>query len=317
MVIVDEDKIVKTPLVSVRVHSYNQEKYIEQCLNSILSQKTNFEFEIILANNPSEDHTRDICIRYQKEHPDKIRLLLRDKNMGFFANFFETGNMCRGKYIARCDADDYWYDDNKLQKQVDLLESDDSIGLCYTNSMVLNDNTGSLTPAQFRPYKCFENHLVEEPIMTLTVMHRKILYDEYVKEIQPQDKGWLMEDSPISLWYSANSKIVGMDCITTVYRVIDNSISHPVDYEKKLAYNQSLLDIRLLFWGKYISNKDKVRKAIQNDFYRRDLSDSYSAKNLSNYIDSLTKYKPVSFRNFVGVYGRLLILLIKKHFVCD
>ena len=312
MIIVDEEKIVKKPLVSVRVHSYNQEQYIEQCLDSILSQKTNFEYEIILANNPSEDHTREICIKYQKEHPDKIKLLLREKNLGFFANFFETGKLCRGKYIARCDADDYWYDDSKLQKQVDLLESDDSIGLCYTNSYVLNDSTGSITTAHFRPYKGFENHLVEEPIMTLTVVHRKKLYDDYLKDIHPEEKGWLMEDSPISLWYSANSKIVGINSITTVYRVIDNSISHPVDYEKKLAYNQSLLDIRLLFFEKYIMNNDRVRKAILNDYYRRDLADAYSTKRLDRYIDSLSKYKPTTFRNFVEVYGRLLLLKIRK-----
>ena len=87
MVIVDEDKIVKTPLVSVRVHSYNQEQFIEQCLDSILSQITSFEYEIILSNNPSEDHTRDICIKYQKEHPDKIRLLLREKKCGVLCQF--------------------------------------------------------------------------------------------------------------------------------------------------------------------------------------------------------------------------------------
>ena len=312
MVIVDEDKIVKTPLVSVRVHSYNQEQFIEQCLDSILSQITSFEYEIILSNNPSEDHTRDICIKYQKEHPDKIRLLLREKNVGFFANFFETGSMCRGKYIARCDADDYWCDNYKLQKQVDVLDSDETIGLCYTRSKVLYENTKKIEDAKSYPYMGFEAHLLSEHIMTLTVMHRRDLYNKYLEEIHPQDKGWLMEDSPISLWYSKNSRMKGLDDITSVYRYVDNSISHPVDYSKMEAFNQSLLDIRMFFYERYHVNNSKLKRELQNDFRSRNMEAAYNSGMVDKYVSNLLSYKGFHPYAFAIYSYRFFKLLVKK-----
>ena len=115
--IVKEDKaLTNKPLVTVQVYAYNKEEYIRECLDSVLNQKTTFEYEVLLSENPGTDKTRDICIEYQKKYPDKLILVLREENMGFFYNYFEAERMSRGKYIARCDADDYWCDELKLQK---------------------------------------------------------------------------------------------------------------------------------------------------------------------------------------------------------
>ena len=312
MIVVDEDKIVKNPLVSIRVHSYNQEQYIEQCLDSILAQKTNFEYEIVLANNPSEDRTKEICIEYQKRYPERIRLLLREQNMGFFANFFETGRMCRGKYIARCDADDYWCDNNKLQKQVDVMESDSSIGLCYTRSYTLNESNNTIIEPKCIYYNGFKAHLLYEHILTLTVMHRRDLYEQYINDIQPEGKGWLMEDSPISLWYSANTRIKGLDDITSVYRVIADSISHPKDYKKMEAFNKSLLDIRLFFYNKYCPGDTELVKPIYNDYYNRNVLAAYSSRKIKALWSNMRCYIYDDFRTPLKHISLLLKLLVKK-----
>ena len=76
--------------VSVCIFVYNLEKYISQAIESVLMQKTNFQYEIIIGEDMSTDHTRDICISYQKSYPDKIRLLLREKNLGMTKNIFDT-----------------------------------------------------------------------------------------------------------------------------------------------------------------------------------------------------------------------------------
>lgn len=123
--------IKRKPLVSVIVMAYNHELFIEQCLNSILTQKTSFDYEIILGEDESSDGTRELCKKIAASHPDKIRLFLHARENNIIISGKPTGQFnflyslfnTRGKYIALCDGDDYWTDPLKLQKQVDFLEN--------------------------------------------------------------------------------------------------------------------------------------------------------------------------------------------------
>lgn len=103
--------------------SYNLEKYIAEALDSILMQKVNFKYNIVVGEDCSTDNTRQILQEYASKYPDKFTLLLHKKNLGVVANFATTLKSCQGKYIALLDGDDYWTDPFKLQKQVDFLES--------------------------------------------------------------------------------------------------------------------------------------------------------------------------------------------------
>jgi glycosyltransferase involved in cell wall biosynthesis len=121
------------------VVTYNQESYIEECLDGILMQQTTFPFEIILGEDESSDGTRDICQAYAEKYPDKIKLFLRSRKDVIYINGNATGrfNMienlkaCTGRYIALCEGDDYWTDPLKLQKQVDLLEANPELVACH------------------------------------------------------------------------------------------------------------------------------------------------------------------------------------------
>jgi glycosyltransferase involved in cell wall biosynthesis len=113
--------------------TYNHEKFIREAIESVLSQKTNFTFELVIADDCSKDNTRQICIAYQQKYPDKIKLLLPEKNLGMMANFINTLEACDRKYIALCEGDDYWTDVNKLQKQVDFLEQHQDFVMCFHN----------------------------------------------------------------------------------------------------------------------------------------------------------------------------------------
>ncbi len=126
------------PLVSVCVQTYQHAKYIEQCLDGILMQKTSFPFEVLLGEDESTDGTREICIEYAKKHPDKIRLILHRRENVIKIGGQPTGRFnllynlkeARGKYIALCEGDDYWTDPYKLQKQVDFLEGNEEYIAC-------------------------------------------------------------------------------------------------------------------------------------------------------------------------------------------
>lgn len=111
------------PLVSVIVITYNQERFIGQTLDSILRQKTNFEYEIVIGEDCSNDRTREIIERYKDKYKDKIRCIFRQHNLGAARNGDNIlFNRVRGKYLAFCEGDDYWHGEDKLQKQVDFLE---------------------------------------------------------------------------------------------------------------------------------------------------------------------------------------------------
>ena len=129
--------------VSVCCITYNQEKYIEQAINSFLSQKTNFDFEIIIHDDASTDGTINILKKYQKKYPDKIILMLEKENQySKCANsvLVKVLDKAKGKYIALCDGDDFWCDDNKLQKQVDYMDLHKNISLCSHNTEIINEN---------------------------------------------------------------------------------------------------------------------------------------------------------------------------------
>lgn len=110
-------------IVSIVVLTYGHEKYIEQALESILMQKVNFKYEIIVGEDCSPDGTRKILKAYERKHADKFTMIYRDKNIGAHNNELDINKQCRGKYIAYLEGDDYWISDQKLQSQVDYLES--------------------------------------------------------------------------------------------------------------------------------------------------------------------------------------------------
>lgn len=136
------------PLLSVCITTYQHAHFIEQCLQSILDQETNFSFEIIIGEDESSDGTREICQKYAELHPEKIRLFLRSReNVRYMAgnptgryNFLETLKAARGKYIAFCDGDDYWIDSKKLQKQFEYMESAPEISMSFHRAYTVDNN---------------------------------------------------------------------------------------------------------------------------------------------------------------------------------
>lgn len=111
------------PLVSVHMMSYNHEKFIGKAIQGVLSQQVNFPVEIVISDDCSTDNTQKIIMEYAERYPGIVKPVLRFKNLGGRDNFRDTFDYCHGKYIAICEGDDYWVHPQKLQKQVDFLES--------------------------------------------------------------------------------------------------------------------------------------------------------------------------------------------------
>ena len=129
--------------LSVLLITYNHEKYIIQALESILTQKVNFDFEIIIGDDFSQDKTASIVHRFYSTYQKKIVPVLRKKNSGMMNNFVDVLQKAKGKYIALCEGDDYWTDTLKLQKQVDFLEANEDFAISSHNVVVKNEETGA------------------------------------------------------------------------------------------------------------------------------------------------------------------------------
>src|SRR5467141_3301249 len=137
--------------VSVLITTYNQEDFIAQAINSVLSQEVNFAYEIVIGEDASTDRTREMVLEFQAENPDKIRVLLRDPvaaerdrsaGVGGKRGFVNGLRACQGEYVALLECDAYWTDIQKLQKQVDFLENHPEYALCFHNAtMVWEDGT--------------------------------------------------------------------------------------------------------------------------------------------------------------------------------
>lgn len=113
---------MKKPTLSVIIISYNQEKYIEEAIDNVLNQKVNFDFELLLADDCSKDNTLNIMKEYEKKYPNIIKVLERKENLGATKNIVDAYKQSKGKYITVLEGDDYWCDENKIQKQIDFLE---------------------------------------------------------------------------------------------------------------------------------------------------------------------------------------------------
>lgn len=148
------------PKVSVCIISYKHADYISTCLESILAQQVNFDFEIILGEDHSPDETPQIIKQFADANPHLIKAFVRPRNVGAKCNFMHCFLQARGEYIVYIEGDDYWTDVQKLQKQVDFLDHHPEASACFHNAeIVFEDGSG-------RPNELINGP--EQPIWTHT-----------------------------------------------------------------------------------------------------------------------------------------------------
>ena len=127
-------------MVSVTLLTYNHADYVRQTLEGIVKQKTNFKFEVIVGDDCSKDNTQEILKEYWEKYPDIFNMVLRPENIGATKNLYDLLKRCKGKYIAGLEGDDYWTDENKLQYQVDFLESHPEYIGCSHDVVMIDQN---------------------------------------------------------------------------------------------------------------------------------------------------------------------------------
>ena len=291
-------------LVSVLVTTYNHERYIRQCLDSMLAQKTDFPFEIIVRDDCSTDGTGDIIREYAEKYPGKVIPFIlafnhfsRGLTNDSFAKMFA---MARGKYIAICEGDDFWTDPEKLQVQADWLEAHPDCSLCVTASHYADADGNILPKKVFRTDTVSRELTMEEVIngwtaATNTVVYRKACLEKDV--IIPFLGTCVNEDYARMVYLALQGGVYYMDRMTGAYRIgnpgsfSDDTHKRPEVYKARTVGFAEMLDrmdayMKPLTGGKYSELIGKVRDRALFDMYANLEDKENMKKYLHAYDDS-------------------------------
>jgi len=247
------------PLVSVVTITYQHVPYIRQCLDGILMQKTDFPYEIIIGEDGSTDGTREICIEYANKYPDKIRLFLRDRKLTQYVtkdgrtirfNGHFAIAAARGKYVAFCEGDDYWVNQNKLQMQVNQLDKDKECVLCGHNAIVV-DQYGT-------PLYAFSNINRSKYVSSKEIIKKWIIPTCSILYRQEQFEmpSWALDvpnsDIIIQLMLSFKGKVYYFNNSMGAYRRHPGSMTEYVKRNmEEYIDTQIILNIRLIMTGHF------------------------------------------------------------------
>lgn len=259
---------MNAPLLSVCLITYNHNKYIREAIDSVLMQKVNFTWELIIADDFSTDGTREIVLEYKEKYPDFIKLILQKKNVGPTQNWRDVITSPKSKYIAYFEGDDYWTDPYKLQKQVDFLEEHPEFSLCFHNALIIWEDR-SQDPKYFCAKNQKETSTIEDVvekwfIPTASMVFRK----EYITHLPEWFKDVYNGDYALHLLLADKGKIGYIDKVMSVYRKNDRALSGGIG--KNIVYINNKIILLVDFFndytkGKYISQINKRKAKLQKE----------------------------------------------------
>lgn len=245
---------MKEIMVSVVCTNYNKGDWIAEAIDSFLKQQADFKFEILVIDDNSSDHSPDLIRKYEKDHPGLVRAFYNDKNLGITKTWKKICSEASGKYIARCDGDDYWTDTQKLQKQVDALEADRKSKWCSTDYDVISPD-GKLIHKS-----AFETHLVDRSDSYAQMLATKgftmsstwLIATDLMMEVNAELDETAVDDTfNIQLDLFNKTKLTYLPEATVVYRINEGSDSHPLEMNEVIARHQKLLNTQLQYIRKY------------------------------------------------------------------
>ena len=223
--------------LSVCLITYNHEKFIAQALDSILMQEVNYEYEIVVGEDCSTDDTRKILLEYKERYPDKIRLILREKNVGHIENLLQTYKSCKGKYVATLDGDDYWISSHKLQKQVDFLECNNDYSIVFHPVIHLDEMDGKLSrltwPIDPKDVYTIEDLVKECFLHTAAVVYRNGLVANFPEWIHKTK----MDDWTLHILHAQHGRIKCLNDVMAVYRIHGGGVWSRLEKPSKYLEN--------------------------------------------------------------------------------
>jgi glycosyltransferase involved in cell wall biosynthesis len=203
---------------SVCLITYNHEPFIAGAIESVLAQKTEFDWELVVGDDCSTDRTGEIARSFATRYPDRVRVLPSERNLGLVGNFLRTFRACRGEYVALLDGDDYWTSPFKLRRQAEFLDARPECSICFHDVAVLLPD-GSVCAQNYTSPDQKEISSVEDLfetnfIATCSAMLRR----ETVSDLPAWYPNCRWEDWPLYILYAERGKIGYLNDVLAVYR---------------------------------------------------------------------------------------------------
>ena len=259
------------PLVSVYCLTYNHEKYIRDALEGFVSQKTSFPFEVYVHDDASTDNTATIIKEYAKKYPGIIKPIYQienqySKKVSIAKTFLYP--LMKGKYIAICEGDDYWCNENKLQRQVDWLENHPDYSFCVHNTRLIDMRDGS--------EKTFNECIYDKDISFEEIIQgggahfhtSSFMFRAEFRDVPDEFRLSGVGDYPRAIYMSLCGKVRYLHEIMSIYRFqVEgsytrryNSASLKTQKEKHIQVIKMLRNVDLYTGGKY---KECIESTIQ------------------------------------------------------
>lgn len=294
------------PTLSIVVATYGHEQYIGEALDSILMQETKYKYEVLVGEDASPDSTRDILKEYEKKYPLVFTIFYRKKNMGARSNVKDLLSRCKGKYIIHLEGDDFWLDADKIEKQIEFLESHKEYIAVSHNCKVV-DKESRPTGEKYPECKDSEyslGHYASNilPGHTATVMYRNC----YINELFDTSllKSNLMPgDRLLYFTLICNGRIYCMQECKSAYRYVTDS---GTSYSATVHYEYAQME-------KWYMSQIVYARRIKNDEALRVAKLLY----FKNIVQGL-RMKQLPFRNILkeiqkgGIGYKILLLYIKQ-----
>ena len=296
-------------ILTVKCICYNHEKYIEKCLDSILSQKTTYKYKIIIHDDVSTDNSRSIIDKYVNEYPDIVIPMYETENQYSKGKriFNIMDDMIDTKYCCVCECDDYWQNDNKIQKQLDFMESHPEYSVCGHSFDVVDDNCKLLY--RDRRYGMNDHEItIEDVIMNKDLPQTAtLLYRQDIAVNEPEFfNQCLVGDYPLMLYLATHGKMYYFDDNMTCYRR-HNEGSWVTMAQKNKDYFKRHIDLlidMLLEYKNYSSHKYDI--VVNNRI------DQLNFMNLKNTNDIIALKNNAYFKK-LSISHRYKVLLELQH----
>ena len=244
----------KRTKISVAVITYNQQETIAQTLDSILMQQGDFDLELVIGEDCSQDNTLAICKQYAEKYPDKVKLLSGPKNLGITANYFRTLQACTGEFIGDIAGDDYYCDDYALEKQVQYLQEHQEVGVLGANGYKYyvrrNKKIAGLNPSiaagedKAKSFYFSTNSPGGVYLKPVGTMIRRSMLD-YIDYDEILRRKLSVEDYPMQAIWSQYTHFACLPDLLVTYRIYDESATFiSFDHPKYMAYFRGLAETR-------------------------------------------------------------------------
>lgn len=248
-------------LVSIQCFVYNHEKFLRQCLEGFVMQKTNFKFEAIVHDDVSTDGSVDIIKEYAHNYPNIIKPIFEEENQyskhdGSLDRIVDKA--CSGKYIAYCEGDDYWIDPFKLQKQVDYLETHPDCIMCFHNAIVIFSDTDAPSYI-FNKLSSSRNVELKELLEAWIVPTASMMFRREIRDNFPEwSKQIYSSDLTTSLVCFSKGKVYSMKDVMSCYRKTYHTTSSTSQFESKALFvHQQHINL-LRYYNVYTEGKYDV-----------------------------------------------------------